>query len=360
MAASPDITEDGDAIIDACAYHRREFDRVLIRTNERKIDAPFLLSTPDSVSSSGLGILSRLPEELTLMILRELDILSYLRFRRVNNRARSITTASREYKTVVKHGLQGLKPLLKAELGQVFTIAHFYQTLVSNQCEFCGKFATFLYLITCQRCCFTCLQISVDLHVLPIPVPKVFAKAVHSSSKEIEKMCGPKLRVVYGKYSLQPWPSVKRPRYLVQAKPVVEKLRSLDSSRRIPKSVLSHQPQGQSHDEIRHDFCYRYMAAAAFPWYDLSNDRVEPGVNCKGCQFRVEEYERTNRLQDPPWGFNDRDRVYSREEFLCHFGSCAHAQEVWADTQMNRLAPESDFTRNGGIVLRYEPRHELR
>ncbi|KAF5578284.1 hypothetical protein FPCIR_11631 [Fusarium pseudocircinatum] len=359
MAPNPDIGEDGDAIIDACTYHRREFDRVLIRTNERKIDAPFLLSSPDSVSSSSLGILSRLPEELTLMILQELDILSYLRFRRVNNRARSITTASREYKTVVKHGLQGLKPLLKAELGHVFTIAHFYRALVSNKCELCGKFATFLYLITCQRCCFTCLQISVDLHVLPIPVPKAFAKAVHSSSKEIEKICGPKLRVVYGKYSLQPWPSVKKPRYLVQAKPVIEKLRSLDSSRVIPKSALSHQPQDQSHDEIRHDFCYRYMAASAFPWYDLSDDRAETGMNCKGCQFRVEEYERTIRGLDPPWGFNDRDRVYSREEFLCHFRSCAHAQEVWAETQVNRRAPESDFTLNGGILLRYEPRHEL-
>ncbi|ENH64059.1 hypothetical protein FOQG_16075 [Fusarium oxysporum f. sp. raphani 54005] len=359
MAANTNVGEDGDTIINACTYHRMEFDRVLIRTNERKLDAPFLLSTSDTTSSSSLGILSRLPEELILMILRELDILSYLRFRGVNNRARSIATASREYKTVVKHGLQGLKPLLKAELAHVCTIAHFYQTLVSNKCEFCGKFATFLYLITCQRCCFTCLQISVDLHVLPVPVPKAFAKAVKCSSKEIEKISGPKLRVVYGKYSLQPWPNVKRPRYLVQAKPVVEKLRSLGSSPRIPKSVLSHQPQSQSHDEIRHDFCYRYMAAAALPWYDLSNDRMEPGMNCKGCQFRVEEYERTNRRLDPPWGFNDRDRVYSREEFLCHFGSCTHAQKVWADTQEKRMAPESAFTLRGGIVLHYEPRHEL-
>ncbi|KAF4944834.1 hypothetical protein FGADI_12430 [Fusarium gaditjirri] len=224
MAANPSTQEDGDAIIDACTYHRQEFDRVLIRTNRQKLDAPFLLATPDTTSSSSLGILSCLPEELIVMILRELDILSYLRFRGVSNRARSIATASREYRTVVKHGLQGLRSLLKAELGHVCTIAHFYQTLVNNKCEFCGKFATFLYLITCQRCCFTCLQISVDLHVLPVPVPKAFAKAVNSSSKEIEGICGPKLRVVYGKYSLQPWPSVKRPRYLVQAKPVVEKL----------------------------------------------------------------------------------------------------------------------------------------
>jgi hypothetical protein len=359
MAANTNLQEDEDEIINACTYHRSEFDKVLIRTPERKLDAPFLQSSFDTSSSSSLGILDRLPEELTLMILRELDILSYLRFRGVSNRARSIATTSREYKTVVKHGLQGLKPLLKAELGHVPTIAHFYQVLVDNKCEFCGKFATFLYLITCQRCCFTCLQISADLHVLPVPVPKAFAKAVESSSKEIEKICGPKLRVVYGKYSLQPWPSVKRPRYLVQTKPVVEKLRSAGSSRGMPKSVLSYQPQSQSHDEIRHDFCYRYMAATAFPWYNLRNDRIERGMNCKGCQFRVEEFERTNRHLDPPWGFNDRDRVYSLEEFLYHFRSCPHARQVWADTQETQEAPESTFTLQGGIVIHYEPRHEL-
>ncbi|KAF4435626.1 hypothetical protein F53441_13471 [Fusarium austroafricanum] len=357
MAAISESHQDVDAIIKACTYHRSEWDKVLIRTPKTKLKAPFLQTTFKTTASSGLGFLDRLPQELTLMILGELDILTYLRFRRVNRHARSIATASREYMVVVKHGLEGLKPLLKAQLGHLFTFSHFYGNLVSKECKFCRKFGPFLFLPTCQRCCFTCLQVSSELKLLAIPVPKTFARAVGRSAEEIERACEPKLRVVYGKYTNEEWPLPKRPKYLIQANRAVEKLQSLDSSIRIPETVLEHQPEHQFHNDGQHLFCFRYMAATTFPWYDLNHDKPERGVNCKGCQFRVEEYLLETRAS-PPWGHNDRDRNYTSEEFLDHFRSCKHAKKVWANAQENHVAQESHFTRNGGIVLEHR-RHEL-
>ncbi|SPJ81547.1 uncharacterized protein FTOL_08952 [Fusarium torulosum] len=359
MEASRVSAHDSEAIIRACTYHRHEFDRLLVQTPERKLQAPFLQTSFKTASSPGLGVLGRLPDELMLMILGELDIVSYLRFRGVNNRARSIATNSKDYKTVVRHGLGGLKAILKVRLGHLFTITWLRQVLVSRECEFCGKFATFLYLITCQRCCFTCLQISSELRILPIPVPKEFARAVKITAEEIERVCEPRLCVVYGKYSLEPWPRVNRPKWLAQAKPAIEKLQSLDVSRKIPKRVLDHLPEHQVRNEAVHHYCYRYMAATAFPSYDANRGQIEHGVSCKGCQFRLEEYARaTNNSSQPPWGLNDRDRVYSTDEFMCHFRSCEHAQKVWADSLETGEAPISKFISDGGTVISHQ-RHEL-
>ncbi|KAJ4251551.1 hypothetical protein NW762_011541 [Fusarium torreyae] len=348
------VQENADAILRACTYHRQEFDRVLVRTPDSKLRAPFLSTTFDSPIPSDLGVLDRFPEELILLILRELDLVSYLRFRRVNNRARNIATVSREYKAVVNYGLEGLKPLLKTGVGHLFTVSHFYQTLVNPKCKFCGKFAPFLYLITCQRCCFSCLQISDDLRVLSIPVSTAFSKLVERSKDELEQAFEPKLRVVYGKYSLEAWPKVKRPRYLIQKNRVHDILTSLGIGQEIASEALGGHIwpwEHQRQNDAVHWYCYRYMASTTFPWYDLSENQVEAGVSCKGCQFRVEDYARANRRRrEPPWGYNDRDRVYTSEEFFYHFKRCDHAKEVWINSQGGTEPRESDFTRNGGIV----------
>ncbi|UZP38708.1 hypothetical protein NXS19_006524 [Fusarium pseudograminearum] len=152
--------QDAQDIIRVCAYHRYEFDDLLVRTPDSKLQAPFLQSASNTPVSSSLGALDRLPKELMVMILQELDIVSYLRFRAVNNRARDLATDTREYSQAVKHGLAGLKTLLRVQTAQLFTMKAFYRALISPSCQFCGKFGTFLFLLKCQRCCFTCLEIS--------------------------------------------------------------------------------------------------------------------------------------------------------------------------------------------------------
>ncbi|KAJ3543617.1 hypothetical protein NM208_g3477 [Fusarium decemcellulare] len=361
MASELDTQQNADAIIGACTYHRSEFDSVLIKTPESKLQAQAasLQTAFEASASSGLGVLDRFPDELTLLILRELDLVSYLRFRRVNNRARVLATSSREYKAIAKHGLEGLKPLLKAQLGHLFTVTDFYKALSSPNCKFCGKFAPFLFLLSCTRCCFTCLQISSATRVLSVPVSTTFAKAVKLPKKHLEEEFGPKLRVVYGKYTLETWPKVKTPRYLVLEKNAKETLVSLGLSQAAAKRAVQLQPEHQEHNDIRHLYCYRYMSATAFPWLDPSRDKVERGVSCKGCQFRVEEYVGNNfPMMEPPWGFNDRDRIYSADEFLYHFRSCAHAKKVWDDSQGGTVVQESDFTREGGIIA-IQHRYEL-
>jgi hypothetical protein len=357
MESTSASLQDTEEVIRVCTYHRYEFDDLLVRTSDSKLQAPFLQGTFNTPVASSLGALDRLPKELVLMILRGLDIASYLRFRGVNNRARNLASDNREYTLVVKHGLAGLKALLRVRMAHLFTITNFYKTLISPTCQFCGKFGPFLSLIKCQRCCFTCLEISPELRVLAIPAPKSFCTAVNVLKQDIE-VCEPKLRVVYGKYSLVSWPKVRRPRYLVSIKDVFDKLRSLDTNRPIRYGNVGYLPEHQSHTGIHHYNCYRYMASTAFPWYDLDRNRLERGMSCKGCNFRVERYTQQHRREDPPWGLNDRDRIYSEEEFIQHFRSCEYAREVWESARERQVIPESRFTLEGGAVINRRSRRQ--
>ncbi|RGP71010.1 f-box skp2 [Fusarium sporotrichioides] len=131
MEPTSDSQEDIEEIVRVCAYHRYEFDDLLVRTPDSKLQAPFLQRTFNTPVSSSLGTLDRLPKELMLMILRELDIASYLHFRAVNNRARDLATDTREYSRAVEHGLAGLKTLLRVQTAQLFTMSSFYQALIS-------------------------------------------------------------------------------------------------------------------------------------------------------------------------------------------------------------------------------------
>ncbi|KAJ4127836.1 hypothetical protein NW768_008114 [Fusarium equiseti] len=350
--------ENVDEILRVCTYHRSEYDNLLVKTPKAKLQAPFIQSTFDTPAFATLGDLDRLPQELIYMALKELDIVSYLKFRGVNHRARDLATAGHHYTVIVNHALTGLKALLRVQTAQRFTLSHLYQTLVNPKCKYCRKFGPFLSLFTCERCCFTCIEISAQLGALAIPAPKFFCQTVKLSRAQIERVCEPKLRVASGSlYAVEPWPKVKKPRYLVRCKDALPKLRELNSKIRSRDMELA--PEHQTVLDVEHMYCFRYMASTAFPWYDTTRDKLESGRSCAACQFRVEEHENgAPFFTVPPWGYNDRDRIYTDEEFMEHFRTCSFAKEMWTEFVEKKYIRSSQFTRAGGRhpnpYLRYE------
>ncbi|OTA54215.1 hypothetical protein K449DRAFT_202599 [Hypoxylon sp. EC38] len=138
------------------------------------------------------------------MMLRNLDILSYFRFRQVNRRARVLSTALWEYGLVAKHGLEGLRGLLRAKLAHNFTIMDLYRPLITFSCEFCSAFGGFLFLLTATRCCFACIQTSSKMRVL---CTSAFAKFAGISVGRLRRLLRLKLRTVPGLYSLMDTPA---------------------------------------------------------------------------------------------------------------------------------------------------------
>lgn len=291
-----------------------------------------LRSAFKSTPVSGLSALDRLPQELVSIVLLNLDLLSYFRFRQVNRRARILSSALREYELVAKHGLEGLSGFLRTKLGHCFTIMELYLLLIAPNCTLCGEFGGFLFLLTATRCCFACIRQSPKLRVL---CASSFGKIAQISTRRLCRLLELTLCTIPGFYSMDQR-SARRPKYLIPEDQTIAALTLLGviSQRHIQALVGRNEQVNQ-----------RFMASTAFPWYSLDSAEIEHGVSCKGCQVRVEASDGS---------YEDRDHVYSKAGFLTHFKRCREAQHLWTESKNGtRLVDEPEFTRRCGYFNKF-------
>ncbi|KAI0484955.1 hypothetical protein GGR56DRAFT_616277 [Xylariaceae sp. FL0804] len=103
-----------------------------------------------------IGALDDLPPELVAMILSELDLRTLTDFRCVNRRAAELVNSLVEYKAITTHAQNALRDILSIEAGRGITCRTLYDKLCTPNCEQCGDFGSYLYLLTCKRLCFFC------------------------------------------------------------------------------------------------------------------------------------------------------------------------------------------------------------
>ncbi|KAI1407238.1 hypothetical protein F5Y13DRAFT_206533 [Hypoxylon sp. FL1857] len=329
MQMASDVDEYPHEILRVCSYHRRDFDLALVRSRPHEMQPvqESLQAAFETSPASGLGILDRLPTELMSIMLRDLDILSYFRFRQVNRRARVLSTAVWEYELVAKYGLEGLRGLLRAKLAHNFTIMDLYRPLITLSCALCGAFGGFLFLLTATRCCFACIRTSPKMRVSCI---SAFAKLTGISAGRLHRLLRLKMCTVPGLYSMEEKPA-RRPKDLIAEDEAISSLISLGVLRQDSIQSLARRTEHETQ---------RFMASTAFPWYDSDSAKIERGVSCKGCQVRVETSDGS---------YEDRDRVFSTTGFLTHFTNCVEAQNLWAESQKGaRPIQEPEFTRRCG------------
>lgn len=321
--------QDADAILRVCSYHRRDVDLVVVRSRPHEMQPVYAsLQAPfETQPTAQLGIFDSLPPELISMIIHLLDLRSLFRFRQVNRQARIVSTNLWAYQLVSKHGLEGLRGLLRAGLAPCFTIDDIYRPLITDRCSVCGEFGGHLLLVTAERCCLRCLESSAHYRVLSI---STFTKLAHVSSTRLNRLQGVCLRTVPGIYNMMETPA-RRPKHLVLERKatqalVAEGFVTEDAARQL--KARDEQP-GQ-----------RFMAATAYPSYNLENATLERGVSCKGCQIRQEA---THNAWD------DRDRVFSSRGFLSHFRRCEEARRLWDQSKGGtRTVDEPELTRRCG------------
>lgn len=124
------------------------------------------VSTADT-ATRGCSLFQMPPEILSHIIL-ELDIVSTKWFSQANREARFVTTALPQYRQVVQHSPQAIKAMVRANLGDWFSYRELHRALIQEQCSLCGKFGGFLFLLTCTRCCYTCIHTASELVVTQI------------------------------------------------------------------------------------------------------------------------------------------------------------------------------------------------
>lgn len=104
------------------------------------------------------GMFDALPLELLHQTLVQLDLRSLMNFRYVNRRAAELVESEPQYKAIAKFAQNALRGILSVQTGTWTTCAMLFNKLVTPECEECGDFAGYLYLITCKRVCFLCLS----------------------------------------------------------------------------------------------------------------------------------------------------------------------------------------------------------
>ena len=104
------------------------------------------------------GFFETLPLELLYEILVHLDIRSLTNFKYVNRRAAELVESQPHYKTIVKYAQNAVRGILCVQTGTWITCEILYKKLFLPECEECGDFTPYLYIITCRRVCFLCFS----------------------------------------------------------------------------------------------------------------------------------------------------------------------------------------------------------
>lgn len=311
--------EQDDAIIRTTGYHRRDYGMSVVHvwpSDHSKVRSSILTSS--IVSRAGLGDLDRLPVELLLQALRQMDMQALFDLRRVNLRARQIVDSLKEYKAAVSYGLTAYCALLRMKLAAHVTLLDFYRVLCSQDCTFCGKFGGFVFLPTWIRCCFECIEEDPETRMVTVAeVRRLFrlTRAEVGRQRSFQALPG-----IYttGLYSMEK--SYQRGR--VKLVPYFPAMKEFGDRLDTSAARSQHQPFW--------DPIHNFMASCELPYYDPRARTVEYGISCAGCERSIAGQapgQAPSRATTAPW-----DRVFSRDNFLKHFKICAHAQKLWASS----------------------------
>ncbi|EME39230.1 hypothetical protein DOTSEDRAFT_56677 [Dothistroma septosporum NZE10] len=119
-----------------------------------------------------LGWLERLPYELVAEILAELDLRSLFDFCAVNQRAMQAADGVPQFKQILKHNTTALRAMLAIQVGSYTSCTDLLRTLKTANCEHCGDFAGYIYLLHCTRVCFLCF--TEEMRYLPLTAPQLY------------------------------------------------------------------------------------------------------------------------------------------------------------------------------------------
>jgi hypothetical protein len=144
----------------------------------------------------GLGALDKLPLEIIHLALIQLDMRSLADFRHVKKSARLVTDSIPQYKRILVHAPASIRGCLNIETARFFSCQDLYEKLSTAECDSCGDFGGYLYLVTCRRVCLLCFSEEADY--LPLSRNDAIRK-FGLGSKDLA--CLPRMKSLPGRYS---------------------------------------------------------------------------------------------------------------------------------------------------------------
>ncbi|KAK0701559.1 hypothetical protein B0T21DRAFT_114811 [Apiosordaria backusii] len=297
-----DKLEDKNAVVRVASYRRAGVDGCVISNiPARRTSLDNTTTFPFQAPKTSLGLLDRFPLELICEVMRHVDITSLLQLMRTNRRAWNLVTELPDCRFATTFGSQVLVTLITTKLASHFTIKDINIALRTERCQ-CEAFASFVFLLTLEKCCFHCLKHRNRFNIRAFKRDIVIDKGVRL----------PKLRMLSW-VQHYPWQKTDERQWLW-----------LPGAHDSP-------PESQTRG------VGPGMAATTMPYVNYQNatePRVSYGVSCSGCRLAVNKYgtdglegHEARKLQYSL--VNLRSRVYSFDAFLDHFKWCPEAQNLW-------------------------------
>lgn len=352
-----------DSITDSELYSRYAYTPERIRIGMVRVDdasaIPAYHPQREWPSTKGLGYLDKLPFELLDMVIDQVDILSLIQVGYTCRRGQELVASIPSYAKLLKHCPHTLAALSKMRLLELYTCKRVEKALQSEECCCCGNFGAFLFLLSCERCCFQCLKDKPALWVIPRAQA---GKFFHLSTQQMKTM--PTARSVPGKYFVTLLISRPRTQLLVGVRAVKElairihgsdmtdclrSLRALSEKeygsfmflRRAQLNFSRHDPRMISREaNAVNDMC-NGMGTIRFPHLPpLDQDQADMGSWCRGCKWVWQQADQGKLPADQvsrivPGNRNPSTfcydvafREWRRAEFLLHARTCYGIQQM--------------------------------
>lgn len=262
-------------------------------------------------NSSSIGLLDILPVELLQYTLHMLDFRSLSHLSRVSLQGNEVVRSLPAYRNLMKNAPHALAALGHTSLISLHSANALYGTLLSEQCISCGEYGAFLFLPTCERCCYECLCSNQSLWVIPTTLAKKCFDLTPSQLKLL-----PITRSIPGVYFVGHRISRQRQLKLTSVKAAKELgIKIHGSTENMAETLAARRSRGITEKEyhtflwlqraplqplcqdlsrlptegnVPNDDCCG-MASIPFPSL-LPNNTLENGLWCRGCDRTFERY----------------------------------------------------------------------
>ena len=365
--------------LDELTYERHELSLLSINLAMLEQSCPLAQPHLGSSNTAGLqplGQLEVLPLEVVQRILQLMDIHTLTSMQCLNHRSNLLVTSLPQHRDIVTHAPNALRAMLGTGLASHFGIDDLHRALRSEECFQCGSFGSFLYLLSCRRCCYVCLAQAPDT----LPISREDAQHCYGLPQSIISRL-PCMQSLPGRYEhdQQLFPQIYmngHPRKnsheqrfaLVSTQAAKEAGKAFHRSeeamqayeaelQHLPESMDDHRQAGNASAHLLYYWRYvqapgcrklqtshwphephrsryepqRFMAAIRFPTVDPSKGIGELGISCKGCR-------------DGPWSDdddNDWEKEYTKRGYLAHFEQCKWSKELLASSEMHGTSDAS-------------------
>jgi hypothetical protein len=316
--------------------------------NEYTLDrAPDLypLTTPPFNASSGLGVLSELPNELIDCILEHMDLASLMNFRSINDQTHTAVNDLSVFKLLCEHAPQTVRGIMSIGTGQWTTCLELLDALCSAYCKNCGDFAGYLYVLgPVQRVCFFCFTTSSKYCPLtPCEANDCFGIRVEYLTEDI-----PKMRSIPGFYAEEQQhvsdpshsaiddaakPIPCRDNFTLLHQPAVRKV-ARDHAAEIEERQKRAQIRWRTHSRncrrivISEDYqihnVKRWMAIIKAPHFIKNERRMDEGFCCRGC----------NNLAGKESYWRRKFNAETWREHLIEYGALRNGKHVPSDAEL--------------------------